>query len=171
MAMGLSWYKQGLLLKKEGKYREAINCFNNALRDDPKDTASIYHKAISLDRGGNLEEAGQTFFQALCLNPNLEINSDSPELWIDVCKLLEKKCNYQTALTLCDKASIRFPTNVEFIKQREVFKKILEKHEIKPINSENIIEKPKNSSTIEKSKEISEHEPAQIKKPSIEQKP
>ncbi|MCX6769143.1 MAG: SMC family ATPase, partial [Candidatus Micrarchaeota archaeon] len=144
---------------------------------------------------GKFDEAGRNFFEGLCLNPSLKINSDNPALWSNICKLLEGNGDFKIALTLCDKAIVRFPTNEEFIKQRATLQKFLdsaeterkkqieskisecrasakktENCEISPINPGNTIENPKNESVIEKSKEISEHEPVQIRNPNNKEK-
>ena len=112
------YHENGMRFFKSWRYAQAIIFFDIALTKRPDDTDSIYHKALSYERLGKSDEACQTLFEALCINPHLQINIDNPTLLAKTCKLLVGNGDYKTALTICDTAIIRFPTNVEFITQR-----------------------------------------------------
>jgi len=74
------WNNRGIELEDEGKYEEAIWCFDKALEIDPEDAVVLIHKAFALEHTGKFKEAGECYNKALELEPEDEVirhNRDS----------------------------------------------------------------------------------------------
>ncbi|RQW78346.1 MAG: tetratricopeptide repeat protein [Methanothrix sp.] len=53
--------KKGIALGNQGKYNEAIKCFNEAIRLDPKEVDAWNNKGVALKALGRSDEAGLAF--------------------------------------------------------------------------------------------------------------
>jgi protein O-mannosyl-transferase len=60
----------GNALAAEGRFDEAVDQFQRALRIDPNDPDAVYNLGNALARQGNFEAAGKQLQQALKINPN-----------------------------------------------------------------------------------------------------
>jgi tetratricopeptide (TPR) repeat protein len=66
------WNEKGTILDKEGKYEEAIKCYNKALDLDPKCNGFWHNKGLTLYNLKKYEEAVKCFDKALELEPKNE---------------------------------------------------------------------------------------------------
>lgn len=66
------WNNKGVVQTKVGKYREALNCFDKALRINPGVSNIWLNRGIALVKLSEFEEAMDCFDRALQLNPNNE---------------------------------------------------------------------------------------------------
>ena len=69
-----SWFNRGVALEKMGKSEQAVECFDNALEENPNDSWAWFNKGVSLHRLGLLGEA------LYCYDHSLELNPDDPDL-------------------------------------------------------------------------------------------
>jgi tetratricopeptide (TPR) repeat protein len=60
----LDWVNKGTSLFSLGKYKEAITCYDEAIRLDPKNSIAWSNKGDSLKKLGRYEEAEQCFAKA-----------------------------------------------------------------------------------------------------------
>ncbi len=65
----VEWNHRGLAYESEGKYDEAIHCFNQALEKDPSYPETYAHVAKIHSRTGNQEEARRIYRRLLKENP------------------------------------------------------------------------------------------------------
>jgi tetratricopeptide (TPR) repeat protein len=63
------WYYKGLDLGTEGKYDEAIQCYDKAIEIDPKHVYAWYNKGLALYYMGKYEEAIKCYDEAIKLAP------------------------------------------------------------------------------------------------------
>jgi len=92
-------YGRGLLLEKQGRYREAITEYERALELDPNDTDALYHLALSLAFVGRTVESAKVrarFEQArdyerqrIQLELRLQRDSGQADLWRRLLALAE----------------------------------------------------------------------------------
>jgi tetratricopeptide (TPR) repeat protein len=78
------WLERGNSLYKADRFEEAIRCYDQALKLDPRNTGAWNNKGLSLSKLGRHEEAILSFKKAIELNPkyanawyNLAISEDS----------------------------------------------------------------------------------------------
>jgi tetratricopeptide (TPR) repeat protein len=64
------WVSKGIAMRKLGKYSEALECFNKAIKANPQDTYPWVIKGNYLDNLKHHDEALACFNKALELNPN-----------------------------------------------------------------------------------------------------
>jgi|TARA_B100000315_G_scaffold6008_1_gene6020 tetratricopeptide (TPR) repeat protein len=62
-------FKQGYDLYKKGKFKEAIICYNEVLKIDPKDIDALNNKGIALGKLGKLDEAITCYDEASKIDP------------------------------------------------------------------------------------------------------
>ncbi len=60
----LGWVDKGSVLAKQERHKEAIACFDTAIKIDPEDSQVFFCKANSLKKLGRNEEAEQCFDKA-----------------------------------------------------------------------------------------------------------
>jgi tetratricopeptide (TPR) repeat protein len=60
----LGWVDKGSVLAKQEKHKEAIACFDTAIKIDPEDSQVFFCKCNSLKKLGRNEEAEQCFDKA-----------------------------------------------------------------------------------------------------------
>lgn len=65
-----NYIKKGLKLKKMGKLKEAIECYDEAIKIDPENALAWSNKARALDEMNLLNEAMKCYKISLELNPN-----------------------------------------------------------------------------------------------------
>ncbi|MCX6673315.1 MAG: tetratricopeptide repeat protein [Methanothrix sp.] len=58
------WFNKSVALFSQGKYDEAIKCYDQAIRLDPNDVAARYNKGVALDALGKTTEANAAFTEA-----------------------------------------------------------------------------------------------------------
>ncbi len=63
------WYNKGVALAKEGKFKKALQAFENAIKIDPKFAEAWHNKGVALGRLGKHEKALQAFENAIKINP------------------------------------------------------------------------------------------------------
>jgi tetratricopeptide (TPR) repeat protein len=93
----LTSFNEGWRLYKQGRYEEAIQCFNKTLEINPQYTDAWINKGASLSNLGRYEEALQ------CFNKALEINPQHVLAWNDKASLLINLNRYHEALECCNK--------------------------------------------------------------------
>jgi tetratricopeptide (TPR) repeat protein len=64
-----NWYARGLAYEEKNKYLEAIESFDQALKETPGNIQSIYHRGICLYHIDKLEDALTDFSMVLSKNP------------------------------------------------------------------------------------------------------
>ncbi len=67
-----SWNNKGVILTKLGKYNEALDCFDSALKLNPGVSDTWLNRGIALVKLNEYEEAMDCFDRALQLDPNNE---------------------------------------------------------------------------------------------------
>lgn len=113
------YYENGkFFFSKWKNYEKALNFFNSALTKKPTYADCLYHKGLCLVMLGKPDEAYENISQAFCISPHLQICYDNPDLLVTICLLLEEHGDNKNALSLCNKAIPRFPSNTELVKQR-----------------------------------------------------
>lgn len=63
------WYNKGLRHVDQGRHDKAIACFDHVLELDPHDANTLYAKANSLAKSGNLEESLLVYDKCLDISP------------------------------------------------------------------------------------------------------
>jgi len=63
------WFKKGDSLHNSGKYQEALNCYDEALKINPKDPDALVNKSDALLKLGRYQEALRYAEEALKMNP------------------------------------------------------------------------------------------------------
>ena len=64
------WYFKGLDFGVEGKYNEAIMCYDKAIEIDPEFVYAWYNKGLALYYTGKYKEAIKCYDKAIKLDPN-----------------------------------------------------------------------------------------------------
>ncbi|MCU0631534.1 MAG: tetratricopeptide repeat protein [Methanolinea sp.] len=126
-----SWYKKGVdLYYKQGKFQDAIECFDRVIEMDPSHVEAWREKGICLKELGRYEEALQ------CFNRALELNGKSPDAYYAKGETLEKlgKENgdfslFEQAIACFDTVLQKEPDNVNAWNYRGVCLKELGKSE------------------------------------------
>ncbi|MHA1271497.1 MAG: tetratricopeptide repeat protein [Candidatus Helarchaeota archaeon] len=65
-----AWNNKGVALDDQGKYEEAIECYERALEIDPNDKDAWNNKGVALRKQGKYEEAIECYERALEIDPN-----------------------------------------------------------------------------------------------------
>ena len=82
--------KTGIIFFNNGKYAEAILCFNKSLSLNPGNSKSWYNKGLVLKKIGNYNEALFCYDQALMINPNFLRSLNSKANLLSLCGLYQK---------------------------------------------------------------------------------
>ena len=69
------WNNKGIAFGQQGKYDEAIQAYDEAIRLDPNDANAWHNKGFALNNQGKYDEAIKCFDEAIRLNPNLALVS------------------------------------------------------------------------------------------------
>jgi tetratricopeptide (TPR) repeat protein len=80
----------GINFFNNGKYAEAILCFNKSLMQNPGDSKSWYNKGLVLKKIGNYDEALFCYDQALMINPNFLSALNSKANLLSLCGIYQK---------------------------------------------------------------------------------
>lgn len=89
----------GINFFTNGKYAEAILCFNKSLDLNPGNSKSWYNKGLVLKQIGNYDEALFCYDQSLIINPNFLSAQNSKANLLFLCGLYQKaKENYEKIL-------------------------------------------------------------------------
>ncbi|MFA0833123.1 MAG: tetratricopeptide repeat protein [Methanobacterium formicicum] len=64
-----SWNKRGISLRKQKKYQEALDSFEEALKIDSNSFDALFHKGITLLLIGKYQEALECYDKTLELDP------------------------------------------------------------------------------------------------------
>jgi tetratricopeptide (TPR) repeat protein len=93
------WIDKGCLLDNEGKYEEAISCFDKAIAINPQSATAWYNKGGILGfRFSKLQE------EIACLDKALEINPQYKEAWNNKAAALHRLSRHQEALKCLEEA-------------------------------------------------------------------
>jgi|GEM_PF-1137865 len=92
------WFKKGFENYSEGRYEEAIDCYNKAIEIDPQYAEAFRDKGAALGELGLYEEAIEAF------NGALEIDPKSAESWRNNGVALLKMGIHEEAIKCFDKA-------------------------------------------------------------------
>ena len=92
------WFNEGYDLYNQGRYEEAIECYNKALEIDPDYGDAWNNKGIVLDDLGRYEEAIE------CYNKALEIDPDNAYVWNNKGVSLYHLGRYEEAIECYNKA-------------------------------------------------------------------
>lgn len=71
--MDIPWYSKGAALTILGKYEEAIDCIDNALKLSPNNEVALVNKGMALSRLGRHREALKCYNEAIRVNPSYEV--------------------------------------------------------------------------------------------------
>lgn len=71
--MDVPWYSKGAALTILGKYEEAIDCIDNALKLSPNNEVALVNKGMALSRLGRHREALKCYNEAIRVNPSYEV--------------------------------------------------------------------------------------------------
>ncbi|HOT03916.1 MAG TPA: tetratricopeptide repeat protein [Methanolinea sp.] len=126
-----SWYKKGVdLYYKQGKFLEAVSCFDRVIEMDPTHVNAWTEKGICLKELGRYDEAVQ------CFNRALELNGRTPSTYYALGETMEKLGKETGDISLFEKAVACFdrvlemePDNVNAWNYRGVCLKELGKFE------------------------------------------
>lgn len=94
----LEWYSKGDAFVNQGKYNEAIECYDKVLEIDPNHIIAWNNKGWALNELGRYSEAVACLDKALQLDPNLAV------AWSNKGYALEKLGKYTEAQECYDKA-------------------------------------------------------------------
>jgi len=92
------WYNKGLALKEQGKYDEAIQAYDEAIRLDPNYAEAWYKKGNALIGQGKYDEAIQAYDEAIRLDPNYA------KAWYNKGTALYSQGKYDEAIEAYDEA-------------------------------------------------------------------
>jgi WD40 repeat protein/Tfp pilus assembly protein PilF len=92
------WYNKGLRLSAEGKYLEAIDCYDRGLGINPEDADSWFNRGYALDALGHYDEALESYTHALTLNPS------DIESWVNKGSALMEMERYKEAMNCFNQA-------------------------------------------------------------------
>ncbi len=98
--------KKGSFLYDQGKYQEAIDCYDKALRVNPNNKYALNGKGIALNSQGKYQEAIEYYDKALRVNPNYF------EALYNKGFALKKIGKYQEAIEYYDKTLVIDPNHV-----------------------------------------------------------
>ena len=87
---------EGNRLFLNGKYREAITCYDKILNTDPKNLSSLNNKGYALSKLKDFENAIN------CYNDALQISPDDVSVLINKISSLRKQGNFVTSLSICN---------------------------------------------------------------------
>lgn len=96
--MDVPWYSKGAALTILGKYEEAIECIDNALKLSPTNEVALVNKGIALSRLGRHREALKCYNEALRVNPSYEV------AWNNKGNALTRLRRYEEAIKSYDRA-------------------------------------------------------------------
>ena len=65
-----AWNNKGLALDKLGRYQEAVDSYEKALKIDPGYVKAWNNKGLALDKLGRYQEAVDSYERALSIDPN-----------------------------------------------------------------------------------------------------
>ena len=65
----VDWYNEGIDLHRSGNYKEAIQCYDRALKIDPKGAGVWNNKGVAFKNLGHYDEAVQCYDRALKIDP------------------------------------------------------------------------------------------------------
>ncbi len=99
-----NWFNKGLALYDQGKYDDAIKCFDETVKLDPNYADAWLGKAIALDDLGKYDEAILAYDEAISLDPN------NARAWNNKGVALGKQGNTDEAVEAFDEA-IRLDPN------------------------------------------------------------
>lgn len=67
-----AWCNQGDFLYEDGKFKEALTCYDKAIEIKPDCDAALYGRGITLTELGLLEEAVTSYDKAVEIKPDFE---------------------------------------------------------------------------------------------------
>jgi tetratricopeptide (TPR) repeat protein len=102
--LALDWYNKGTALQDQGKFDEAVEAYDEAIRLDPKLALAWTNKGAALDAQGKLDKAVEAYDEAIRLDPN-KANS-----WNNKGTSLSKQGKYNEAVEAYNEA-IRLDPN------------------------------------------------------------
>ncbi len=102
-----SWFNRGFILDYQGRYDEAINAYDEAIKLDPNYAKAWNSKGTILGKQGKFDEAIKCFDEAIRLDPN------DAEAWYRKGVTLDKQGNYSDAIMAYDEAIRIDPNDAE----------------------------------------------------------
>jgi tetratricopeptide (TPR) repeat protein len=90
--------EQAMILARQGKIKEALDCYDRALAECPDNEVILTNKAIALITIGRYEEALALSKRAASINP------DSPDIWVNMGVALEKLDRLYEAAEVLERA-------------------------------------------------------------------
>jgi tetratricopeptide (TPR) repeat protein len=102
-------YATGLKLSSQGRHLEAIGCFEQALADNPADTATLFALGNTAQALGMADGAAQFFSQVLALEPH------RIEALVNLANLLRVQGRFDAAAALLEPALARMPDAPELL--------------------------------------------------------
>jgi tetratricopeptide (TPR) repeat protein/predicted amidophosphoribosyltransferase len=96
--LDVPWYSKGAALTILGKYEEAIECIDNALKLSPNNEVALVNKGTALARLGRHRDALKCYNEAIRVNPNYEV------AWNNKGNALTRLRRYPEALKCYDRA-------------------------------------------------------------------
>ncbi len=100
------WLNKGVALDDLGKYDEAIEAYDEAIRLNPNYAKAWFNKGLSLDDLGKYDEAAKAYDEAIRLDPN---NATKP--WFNKGLALDELGEYDEAVKAYDEAIRLDPNN------------------------------------------------------------
>ncbi len=82
---GKEWCNKGKLLQIQGRLDDAIECYNKAIKINPKNDGAWYIKGLILKQQGNLDKAIE------CYDKTIEIKSENENVWYNKENALSEK--------------------------------------------------------------------------------
>ena len=75
----------------DGKYQDAIDCYDLALKIDKKHAMALAYKGLSLGEMGNLQDALKHFKKALSLDSDYDLANISKEMVKELLKSIKQQ--------------------------------------------------------------------------------
>lgn len=97
-SLDVPWYSKGAALTILGKYEEAIECIDNALKLSPNNEVALVNKGTALSRLGRHKEALKCYNEAIRVNPNYEV------AWNNKGNALTRLKKYEEAIKCYERA-------------------------------------------------------------------
>jgi Flp pilus assembly protein TadD len=95
------WNNKGLALVKQGKYDEAIKCYDEAIRLDPNPAGAWNNKGVALNNLGKYDESIKASDEAIRLAPN---DPNIAMAWHNKGRAFVNWGKYDEAIQACDEA-------------------------------------------------------------------